>query len=101
MSTNIVARVPEDIAGDIVFFAQQEQVDKSTEIRTLLAQAMQEKRKSYALLKYQQREVTLAKAAKIARVPVAEMLRLTVINKIPLHYTEKDLREDFAAVLDR
>ena len=46
MSTNIVARVPEDIAGDIVFFAQQEQVDKSTEIRTLLAQAMQEKIKA-------------------------------------------------------
>lgn len=101
MSTNVATRIPEEIAEGITFFARQEQVDKSTEIRTLLAQALQEKRKLFALNKYQQQEITLAKAAKLAHVPVAEMLRLAVQHKIPLHYTEKDLQEDFAAVFGK
>ena len=101
MSINIVARVPEEVNADIEFFAKEEQVDKSTEIRRLLAQATHEKSIEYALLKYRNREVTLWKAAKIARVPLSKFMHLAAQQKIPLQYDREDLEEDFAAVFGK
>lgn len=101
MSINIVARVPEEVSFDIDFFAKEEQVDKSTEIRLLLARATQEKLVDYALLKYKNREITLWKAARMARVPLSKMMTIAAQQKIPLQYDREDLKEDFAAVFGK
>ena len=101
MSINIVARVPEEVNADIDFFAKEEQVDKSTEIRVLLARATREKIIDYALLKYQNKEVTLWKAAKIARIPLTKMMIIAAQQKIPIQYDQEDLKEDFAAVFSK
>ncbi len=101
MSINIVARVPEEVNVDIDFFAREEQVDKSTEIRRLLAKATHEKKKEYALLKYKNQEVTLWKAATLAKLPLAKMMVLAAQQKIPLQYDQEDLKEDFAAVFKK
>ena len=98
MTTSVIARVPDDIARDIDFFARAEQVDRSTEIRRLLAQATQQKKIEYALSQYQTRKVTLWKAAKIADLPLTEMMSLAAQHKIPIAYDAQDLQEDFKAV---
>ncbi len=99
MSVNIVARIPEEVSETIDFFAREEHIDKSTEIRQLLARATQEKMIEYALFRYKNKEVTLWKAAKIARIPLNKMMAIAAQQKIPLQYDQEDLKEDFAAVL--
>lgn len=101
MSINIVARVPEEVSFDIDFFAREEHVDKSTEIRQLLARATQEKMIEYALLKYKNKEVTLWKAAKMARIPLSQIMTIAAQQKIPIQYDQEDLKEDFAAVFGK
>lgn len=101
MSINIVARVPEKVSSDIDFFAREEQVDKSTEIRLLLARAIQEKMINYALLKYKNQEVTLWKAAKIARIPLSKLMIIAAQQKIPIQYYQEDLKDDFTAVFGK
>lgn len=101
MSINIVARVPEEVSFDIDFFAQEEQVDKSTEIRQLLARATQDKMIEYALFKYKNKEVTLWKAAKMARIPLGRMMAKAAQQKIPIQYDPEDLKDDFAAVFGK
>lgn len=98
MTTSVIARVSDNIAQDIQFFAHEEQVDRSTEIRRLLALATQHKMIEYALEKYKQRQVTLWKAARLARLPLGEMMRIVAERKIPLQYDVEDLRADFRTV---
>ncbi len=101
MSINIVARVSEELSQDIDFFTTEEQVDKSTQIRRLLARATQEKLLEYALLKYKNKEVTLWKAAKIARISLSSIMTKAAQQRIPIQYDTQDLKEDFAAVFGK
>lgn len=101
MSVNIVARVSEEVNGVIDFFAQEEQVDKSTEIRQLLARATREKMMEYALFKYKNKDITLWKAAKLAKIPLSTMMARAAQQKIPLQYDQEDLKEDFAEVFGK
>ncbi len=98
MGTGVIARVSDELAQEIEFFAKEDNVDRSTEIRQLLTKAMEEKRIEYALEKYQKREVTLWKAATLAKVPLAMMMSLAAKRHIPLSYDLDDLKDDLKAV---
>ncbi len=97
MTTPIVARVEDPLVKDIEFFSKIEKLDKSAVIRRLLAKAIKEEKIDLALKKYRNNEVSIARAAEIANIPLVDMLRIAAQNKIPLHYTKEDLVRDFKA----
>ena len=97
MTTPIVARIEDSLAGDIELFSKIEKLDKSAIVRRLLTRAVKEEKLELALKRYRKNEISIAKAAEIAQIPLADMLRIAAENKIPLHYTKEDLLRDFRA----
>ncbi len=51
----------------------------------------------YLLEKYAEGEITIGKAAKLAKKDIREMMILASKRKIPLQYTLKELQKDFLA----
>ena len=47
-----------------------------------------------ALSRYSNKEVSLARAAEIAKIPLVDMLRIAAEKKVPLHYSKEDLLKD-------
>ena len=99
MAEGVVARVPKEVKQDIEFFAKQEQTDKSNIIRKLLTAAVKQKRLEYALNEYGKRNVSLGKAAEIAKMPLADFMMVAAERKIPINYSLESLEKDFKAAL--
>ena len=97
MSTSIVARVEDALAKDIEFLQQKEKLDKSAIIRRLLARAVKDEKIEYALGSYRKKEISLARAAEIAGIPLADFLKIAAEQGIPMHYTKHDLLRDLHA----
>src|SRR3989338_5811562 len=99
MYENIGARIPKEIRKDIEYVAKEEQTDKSKIIRDLLIEAIKTKIIQLAIEKYRRREVSIGKAAELARIPISEFMRILVEQKVPFNYTLESLKEDIAAAL--
>ncbi|MBI2143332.1 UPF0175 family protein [Candidatus Woesearchaeota archaeon] len=99
MYENVAARVPESVVKDIGFVAKEEGTDKSKVIRELLSTAVREKLLELALEKYSKRLVSLGRASELARVPLADFLKVAAERKIPLNYSLDSLEKDFKAAL--
>jgi predicted HTH domain antitoxin len=97
MSEVITARVDDETARRIGFFARIEKLERSAEVRRLLSKALEEAELEYALEKYRKGEITLGKAGKIAGRSVREMMSIAAKREIPFQYSLKELREDFEA----
>ncbi|MBI2147077.1 UPF0175 family protein [Candidatus Woesearchaeota archaeon] len=97
MTESISARVPEAVGRDIDFFTKQEHTDRSTFVRKLLTEAIAEKKVDYALKKYQEKEITIGKAAEMARIPLRKMIQIAADKGIPFQYSAKDLEKDIKA----
>ena len=97
MYENVAARIPGAIIRDIDYVAKEEATDKSKVIRQLLTSAVKEKLIDLALEKYSQREVSLGRAAELARIPLADFLVKAADRKIPLNYSLESLEKDFKA----
>ncbi len=97
MYENIAARVPEAIVKDINYVAEEENTDKSKVIRELLSNAIKAKLADLALEKYAKREVSLGRAAELAKMPLADFMAKAAERKIPINYSVKSLEEDFKA----
>ncbi len=99
MYENIAARIPESIANDIDYVAKEENSDKSKVIRELLSSAVREKLLDLALEKYSKKEVSLGRAAELAKIQVADFMVRASEMRIPLNISQKSLEADFKAAL--
>lgn len=99
MYENVAARVPETIVKDIDYVAQEENTDKSKVIRELLSSAVKEKLIDLALEKYAKREVSLGRAAELAKIPLADFMVRAAERKIPINYSVESLEKDFKAAM--
>ncbi len=97
MSTMIGTRIADDTLQDLEYVAQEEKADKSKVVRELLAEAIKEKLIDLALVKYATRAVSLGKAAELARLPLADFMRIAAERKIPLNYSPESLKRDLKA----
>jgi len=97
METTITARVSEDLENKIESISQTEQLDKSTVVRRLLNKAVQEWLIDNTLKQYQEGKITIGKAAKLAGIPLREMIAIAYKRGISFQYNIDDLREDFQA----
>jgi predicted HTH domain antitoxin len=97
MGTTITTRVPEDLEKKIEEISHIEHLDKSTVVRRLLSNAVQEWMVDYVLMQYQQGKITIGRAARMVGVPLREMIAMASRKGIPFQYSLDDLREDFQA----
>ncbi|MBS3106774.1 UPF0175 family protein [Candidatus Woesearchaeota archaeon] len=98
MSTTIAARVPESVEREISALAKEHHTDKSTLVRELLTEALRKKFLDRALEKYRARTVSLGRAAELAKMPLAEFMRVAADHHIPINYSVDSLRKDFASL---
>ena len=68
-------------------------------IRELLSNAVKEKLIGLALEKYSKREVSLGRAAELARIPLSDFMMRAAERKIPMNYSAESLDKDFKAAL--
>lgn len=101
MYENVGTRVPADVVKDIEYLAQEEKTDKSKVVRTLLAEAVHRRLIELALEQYFQRKISLGRAAELARLPLADFMRIAAERKISLNYSIKSLEEDFKRALKK
>ena len=99
MYENVAARVPETIVRDIDYVANEENTDKSKVIRELLSSAVKEKLLDLSLQKYSKREVSLGRAAELAKMPLADFMVKAAERQIPMNYSVESLEKDFKAAL--
>jgi len=72
----ISARVPDDLEDELEAFIDEERLEKSTAIRKLLSEGLEEWRTERALERLERGEVTFSKAAELADVDTWELARL-------------------------
>lgn len=94
MTETLTTRAAEELVKKIEEMAKKEKVDKSTMIRRLLSDAVEEKNRKDSLKLYKEGKVSLWKAAKIAGTSLWEMIDLIMKEGIPLDYGAEELRED-------
>ena len=95
MSTLVGTRIADELAADLEYVAGEEHVDKSKVMRELLAQAIKEKLIDLALNKYRKKTISVGKAAELAKMPLADFMRIAAGRKIPLNYSLESLQQDF------
>ncbi len=99
MYGNVGARIPEDVVKSLDYVAKEEKTDKSKVIRELLSEALKEKLIDLALEKYSKKLVSLGRAAELARVPLADFMKITAEREISMNYSVESLEKDFKAAL--
>jgi predicted HTH domain antitoxin len=94
MTKTLTTRAPDSLAKEIEVLAKEEKLDKSSLIRRLLADAVQNKRIKKALKLYKDGKISIGKAAEIAKLSIWEMLDLIAEKGIHIDYSTKELLED-------
>jgi len=72
----ISARVPDDLEAALAEYVESENLDRSTAVRKLLAEGLDEWRRERALDALDAGEVTLSRAAELAEMPVWDFAAL-------------------------
>ncbi|MBI2654985.1 UPF0175 family protein [Candidatus Woesearchaeota archaeon] len=99
MYGNVAARIPETIVKDIDYVAKEENTDKSKVIRELLSEGVKSKLLELSLKKYSKREVSLGRAAELAKMPLSDFMIEAARHHIPMNYSAESLEKDFKAAL--
>ncbi|MEY7852144.1 UPF0175 family protein [Natrarchaeobius sp. A-rgal3] len=72
----ISTRVPDDLEAELEEYLETERLDRSTAVRKLLAEGLEEWRREQALARLEEGEVTFTRAAEIAGMSTWELASL-------------------------
>jgi predicted HTH domain antitoxin len=72
----ISTRVPEDLEAELEAYLESERLDRSTAVRKLLTEGLEEWRRERALDRFVDGELSLTRAAELADLSVWEFARL-------------------------
>ena len=87
-------RVPESLVREIERIAAEEQQDRTTVARRLLAQGVQRWRLEHALTLYERGQISKGRAAEIAGVSIYDILDAVRQRGTGAQYSLDELRED-------
>ena len=90
----IATRLPKAEINEIESFAKGEDLDKSTFVKKLIHQALQEYKIQYAFKLYQERKISLGKAAEVAGLNIWDFIDSLKRHRISLNYSEENLKND-------
>ena len=91
-------RLPDTVVRDLETIEQVEQADRSTTVRKLLSRAIQDWKLDHYSRLYGSGKVTLARAAREARVSLWEMMDYVKTKKISAQYDLEDFQRDLKTV---
>lgn len=94
MESTITTRVSDDTKRELEKITERENLDRSTVVRKLLRRAIKDYKLDEALEKYQNREVSLEKAAEEAGVGLRKLLSEARKRDVHFDYTKESLGED-------
>ncbi|MYL16837.1 hypothetical protein GLW36_09305 [Halorubrum terrestre] len=72
----ISTRVPDDLEAELEAYLESERLDRSTAVRKLLSEGLDEWRRERALDRFADGEISLTRAAELAELSVWEFARL-------------------------
>ncbi|TKJ23099.1 MAG: hypothetical protein CEE43_05115 [Promethearchaeota archaeon Loki_b32] len=98
MGKTITTRLPDDMVEEIERIAEIEKLDKSSVIRRLLNKAIPEWKLEYSLKLYQDKKVSIGKAAELSSISIWEFMEKLSQHKIPINYNLEDLENDLNLV---
>lgn len=98
MHKTITTRLPKEFVLGLKKIAQIENDDTSSVIRKLLAKAISEWKKDYAVEQYKRGEFSFGQAAKFAEISVWEFPSLLKEKKVPMNYDEEELESDLKTI---
>jgi predicted HTH domain antitoxin len=91
-------RLPDTVVRDLEAIEQVEQADRSTTVRKLLSRAIQDWKLDHYSRLYGSGKLTLARAAREARVSLWEMMDYVKTKKITAQYDLEDFQRDLKTV---
>jgi predicted HTH domain antitoxin len=91
-------RLPDTVVRDLEAIEEVEQSDRSTTVRKLLSRAIQEWKLDHYSRLYGSGKLTLARAAREARVSLWEMMDYVKSKKITAQYDFEDFQRDLKTV---
>lgn len=100
MAVVVSTRISKELAQNLERIEKIEKTDRATILRKLLAKAIEDWNKEYALSLYRDGKITLWRAARMAKISLREMMELAAERNIHFQYSEKDLKEDLSALRD-
>lgn len=97
--TSVSARIPESLREELDQFIEDEKLDKSTAVRKLLSEGLEDWKKDKALEMLENGEVSFSRAAEIADMNVWSFADL--VKKRKTNWVKDDrVKDDIEAVLD-
>ena len=94
----LTARVPDDMVKELARVSKEEQLDKSTVVRRLLAESLGKWREQRALEQYQKGAWSTEQASHYAKVSPWRFFELLQHRGVFLNYDEEELQEDLKAI---
>jgi predicted HTH domain antitoxin len=91
-------RLPDTVVRDLDAIQEAERSDRSTTVRKLLYRAIQEWKLAHYSRLYGSGKLTLARAAREARVSLWEMMDYVKTKKITAQYDLEDFQRDLKAI---
>jgi len=98
MAKTITTRLPDEYVNGLGKIAKIEKIDTSGVIRKLLAKAIEEWKKDYAIEMYKKGEFSFGQAAKFAEISVWDFPNLLKEKKIPLNFDLEELESDLKTI---
>ena len=95
------ARIPMDLVRELELIENVEQSDRSTTVRRLLSQAIQQWKLEHYVRLYGDGKLTLARAARDAGVSLWEMMDYARSRRVPAQYEVEDLQQDLGVLRTR
>jgi len=93
MTEQLNIRVDKSILQEFEDLAKQEQLDRAALVKKVMLLGLQHERVSLAVQKYAMQEVSVERAAEIAKVSVYEMLAMLVKLGIPSNIALEDFQK--------
>lgn len=100
MRKPLTIRPTEEIEKKLEKLIEIEKMEKSALIRKIFNNGLDEELRKCAFELFQEKKVSLAKAAEIADISIREMMDLVKEKGGSLHITVEDIIEDFEAAVE-
>ena len=90
----LTTRVPDGTLREIDLFSRERHMDRSTALRNLIAQGLEEEKKKRTLEQYKKRQISLQKLAFVLKISYLDALDLIEQEGLHLDYGLAELEED-------
>ena len=88
-------RLDEDLIEEFEELAKEENLDRSSLVRKILIEGLQQERLNFAIQKYLLKEISIERAAEIARISLHELILKMSQLGIPSNFSLEDFEKVF------